>query len=85
MTASPDRAAVITWDWREQPDLDHLARLVHDLSDGRIHLRPAETGTDQYGLIIATRPVDDATARGLCQQWQEDGEDVRELDGEDHD
>jgi hypothetical protein len=38
------RAAVLIWDYRQQPDLDHLARVIHALSDGRVSLRPVDTG-----------------------------------------
>lgn len=75
----PDRAAVLTWDWREQPDLNHLSAIIRDLSGGRIHLTPTATGTDEYALIVSTAPVDEATAAGLYRQWQTDGRDTWNL------
>jgi hypothetical protein len=49
---------ILTWDWREQPDLSELASIVLERSGGRIHLTPVEdTGDDQYALIIGSEPL----------------------------
>ena len=67
MTTEPnrsDRTAVLTWDWREQPDLDHLGRLICDLSGGTVHLHQVDTGSDQYAIVLATTKLD---ARSVCE------------------
>ncbi len=66
-------AAVITWDWREQPDLDHLARVVRDVSGGTVHLRPVNTNSDQYAVVVANTDLDKAAAQATYQRWYEDG------------
>lgn len=68
MTDRP-QAAVISWDWRQQPDLDHLARLIHDLSGGQLIVRQADTGSDQYALVLSTVGLDQQEADRLYQQW----------------
>jgi hypothetical protein len=50
-------ARVLSWDWRQQPDLDELARILADLSGGRLHLRQVETGSDEYAVVIADGPL----------------------------
>lgn len=79
MTDQRHRAAVITWDFREQPDLDHLARLVHDLSGGRVHLHHPATGTDDYALIVSTTALDDTAATTLYREWPDSGPDIRHI------
>lgn len=68
MTDQP-RAAVISWDWRQQPDLDHLARIIHDLSGGKLIVQQADTGSDQYALVLSTVGLDQPEADRLYQQW----------------
>lgn len=48
---------LIAWDWRGQPDLAELARIVAERSGGAVHITPVEdTGDDQYAIIVADRP-----------------------------
>jgi hypothetical protein len=35
-------AELLTWDWRGQPDLKHLARAIEQLSGGTVHLYEAD-------------------------------------------
>lgn len=60
---------ILTWDWREQPDLDRLARIVNELSGNRVHITEAETGDDQYAIVIADVPVTDADAADAYQAY----------------
>jgi hypothetical protein len=45
---------IVTWDWREQPD---LAELRDILTPHGIHLVQAATGDDQYAVAISTAPI----------------------------
>lgn len=45
-------ARTLSWDWREQPDLDELARIVHDVSGGTIRLQQIDTGSDGYEIAF---------------------------------
>jgi hypothetical protein len=57
------RPEILSWDWRGQPDLNRLARLVRDLSGGTVHLTPVDdTGRDEYALIVDVRPYEQAEA-----------------------
>lgn len=40
----------LSWDWREQPDLDELTRI---LARHNVHLHQVDTGSDQYAVVIA--------------------------------
>ena len=44
---------VVTWDWREQPDLAELATAIRELSDGRVHLAAVDTGSDQIAVVLS--------------------------------
>lgn len=48
---------VLTWDWREQPDLDRLAAHVRELSGGKVRITTVDTGSDQYAIVIADRAL----------------------------
>jgi len=48
------RHVTLTWDWREQPDLDQLAAAITDLSGGTVHLHQVQTETDQYAVVLST-------------------------------
>jgi hypothetical protein len=61
-------AKIITWDWKEQPDLDTIARAVHEMSGGLVHMREVDTGSDQYEWIVSDYPVDDAEAERLDEE-----------------
>jgi hypothetical protein len=67
------RTAVLSWDWRGQPDLARLGRLVADLSGGTLHLAEADTGCDQYAVVLSTAPLDDETATRVYREWEREG------------
>jgi hypothetical protein len=54
---TPPRTAVVSWDWREQPDLQDLGRRVADISNGRAYLTEVATHCDDYALIVSTEPM----------------------------
>lgn len=69
-------AEVISWDWRQQPDLIKLREAVRRVSGGACDLAEIDTGGDDYAVVIADHVVDDAEARELyVQQQYEDEED----------
>lgn len=79
---------LLTWDYKEQPDLAELAAAVARLSGGTVNIRQWEGhGTDSYVLVIADHEVSDAEAEAL---WYREpvpetpaGEDTRDApDGE---
>ena len=44
---------VISWDWKEQPDLEKLGEIVRSF-DGRIaDIRPVDTGGDYYAVVLS--------------------------------
>lgn len=68
------KAAAMTWDWREQPDMGYLAQILHELSDGAIHLQKVETGSDEYAIVVSTPPLDPAAVDAVYRQsWREVG------------
>lgn len=71
------RIAVLSWDYKEQPPLDELAKLIEEFSEGRLHLRCVEdTGSDEYAVVVSHLPMSeqgvaeayrrDCRARGQC-------------------
>lgn len=66
---------ILTWDVREQPDLNKLATAVLDLSrrGWAVHLTPVEdTGCDEYALIVSDRSYEQAEATEAYLRWRED-------------
>ena len=49
--SEPTDADSLTWDYREQPDLDDLARI---LARHGVHLEQVDTGSDQYEIRISS-------------------------------
>ena len=65
--------AVLTWDWREQPDPDELARAVRDVSGGTVHIRQVDTGSDQYAIVVAAADLDDEAVQDVYDRWLTEG------------
>jgi hypothetical protein len=55
-------ARALSWDWRGQPDLDQLARIVLDVSGGTVHVHQVDTGSDDYAIVVSDRPLTDGEA-----------------------
>jgi len=64
---------VMSWDWREQPDFDVLADILKELSNHKIRLRVPDTESDQYALVLADEPIDNAVAYEAYHQWVQSG------------
>jgi hypothetical protein len=67
------RIAIMSWDWRGQPDLTELARAVREVSGGGVHLVEADTGSDQYAIVLSDQPLDKAAATDAYRRWWEGG------------
>lgn len=54
---------VLSWDHREQIDFEALTRVLDELGGGRVHVKEADTGDDQYALVFSDSPLtpDEAT------------------------
>lgn len=63
------RAAVLTWDYRQGPNLDQLAQLITDLSGGRLHLRHVDADSDEVVIVLATTALDEAHAMATFERW----------------
>ncbi len=71
------RTAMLSWDWRGQPDLDHLARILLDVSAGTVHLHQVQTGTDDYAIVLADRALTHADALDVYRrEWAGSGDDT---------
>lgn len=67
---------VLTWDWRGQPDIDELDRMVYDISaTGRpVRITKVEnTGCDEAAIVITDRELTQEEAeKAFSAYWQED-------------
>jgi hypothetical protein len=72
---------VLSWDYREQPDFDELARIVRELSGGKVHVVEADTQCDDYALVFADHPLTkrDATVAWLTDAYSSDPETLARL------
>lgn len=58
---------VLTWDWRQQPDLADLAAAIRDLSGGTVLLHEVATGSDESAVVLA-RGLDEQGATKAYQR-----------------
>jgi hypothetical protein len=64
------RTELLSWDWREQPDLDRLAQIVRDLSGLRVHLTQVDTGSDEYAIVLSDQQLsEDEAAQVYAGRW----------------
>lgn len=50
------RFEVVTWDFREQPDMQAIAAALTRLFGDGVHIAWPETGSDQYAVVLSDRP-----------------------------
>lgn len=68
------RTEVLSWDWREQPDMEELGRIVWEKSGGRVAITSVEdTGSDQYAVVISDKPLRQVEARDVYLRWENNG------------
>jgi hypothetical protein len=68
------RVEVLSWDYKEQPDLNMLGQIVREMSGGRVHLTAVEdTGDQYYAVIVAARPFEQDAATEIYRYWLESG------------
>lgn len=66
---------ILTWDYREQPDLDALGEAIRTLSRGAVDLRAVpDTGSDSYAVVVADHPLTDAEAQEAWDVHEENEE-----------
>jgi hypothetical protein len=63
------RVGVISWDWRGRPDTDELRRILEAVSGGTVTCRTAETGSDEYAIVVSAGPLDEAEATKVFDWW----------------
>jgi len=64
---------VLSWDWRGQPNLDALSRILTEVSGGAVYVAEADTGDDQYALAFSDEPITGEQATFLYRaRWEDD-------------
>jgi hypothetical protein len=58
-------AEVVSWDWKEQPDLDKLGDVIRRVSGGACDLRAIDTAGDDYAVVVSDHVMDVPEAREL--------------------
>ena len=56
------RFELVTWDWKESPDMMEIGRIVTRLSGGKVFITEIDTGSDQVGIFVSTVPLTIGTA-----------------------
>ncbi len=67
MSDYTDRVVVMSWDWREQPDLDQLDQAVRYASGGLARVHTVDTGSDEYAIVVADHRVTAAEAQAAWE------------------
>lgn len=64
---------VISWDYRQQPDLDDLDRYVYNISvTGRpVRIQQVDTGSDEYAITISDAELTEEQRLDAYQRWEE--------------
>lgn len=66
-------ARVLWWDWREQPDLGALAKILTEVSGGTVHLHEVDTCSDEYAVVISSAPLSAEEAVAAWEKgWEEE-------------
>jgi hypothetical protein len=76
MSAASSPLAVLSWDWREQPNLDELARAVREVSGGTVHVAQVDTSSDQYAIVVSTVALDGPAVVDAYDRWLGSGEET---------
>lgn len=65
---------ILSWDWKEQFNIDDLIQVVNELSGGKLHVKNIEdTGGDEYAIIVSTEPLSDEKAQEIFEsRWDEE-------------
>lgn len=66
-----DTYRILGWDYRQQIDLDELAKALSDL--GRVDLHQIDTGSDEYAIVLTSQPMTAEEADQLYRAWEENG------------
>lgn len=66
----------MSWDWRGQPDIDELDRIVSNMSLNRtvrngamLRVLAANTGMDEYGIVVTDEELDQAQVNERWHAW----------------
>ena len=51
------RFELVTWDWKESPDMMEIGRAIARLSGGRAFITEVDTGSDQVAIFVSTVPM----------------------------
>lgn len=60
---------ILSWDWREQPDMEQFGKVVEELSGGRVHLHEVNTGSDQYAVVLTDENLPFAEVDAVYRDW----------------
>lgn len=62
---------ILTWDWKEQPNMEELAEIVTGMTTppATLYMATADTGSDEYAVVFATQPINDARATQVYEEW----------------
>ena len=63
---------VLTWAWKSQPDLQELTQMIREVTGASFYLTDADTGSDQFAVVVTREPVTEAEANAVYQAWEAD-------------
>lgn len=63
---------VMSWDWKEDIDIEQLDRLVANLSNCRVRVFAVDTESDQIAIVVAAgdeQDVAEVDVRAVYEHW----------------
>lgn len=71
MSAPYRKSAVITWDYKEQPDWDKINFALVEQWSAFIY--PVDTQSDQFAIVIGPKEMTQTQAQARYEEWWNDG------------
>ena len=72
-SAGEPQFELMTWDWKESPDMMELGRIVARLSGGKVFITEIDTGSDQVAIYVSTVPMTIGDATNMFLNDEENG------------
>ena len=66
-TNADKKMAVVDWDWKVQPNWAEIMQAVHFV-EGKPFFTEAETGSDDYAVVISSAPISETEADRIYDQ-----------------
>jgi len=70
MTSEGNLVKIVTWDWRESPDLEEVNLALAEVYDGKTlpTINEIDTNCDSYAWLFSGQPVSETKAQAIFDE-----------------